>query len=173
MTDWRAMAAVAACLLVALSVSGCVDIYGSKDLFGRKGPASKPVYKTVSKAEASHDFETNPTDPASLNFDFQKPFKVRSGAEWLKIKVSLVLVPIPAQIPGNLVPERYMSVRVVMADGAVWVDARYTNSTLEEITAMSPLDGPWSVAIKAVGVGLAQAGYQDSVLVLVTAFEPV
>ncbi len=173
MIERRALAAVAACLLVAVSLSGCVDIYGSKGLFGRKGPVARPVFKTITKVDAQHSFETKPTDPASLNFDFQKPFKVRNGAGWLKVKISLVLLPIPAQVPGNLVPGRYLSVKVVMADGSVWVDARYTNSTLEEISAQNPLDGPWSVAIKAVGVGLAQAGYQDSLLVLITAFEPV
>ena len=173
MTGYRALAAVAACLLLALSVSGCVDIYGSKDLFGRKGPASKPVYKTVSKAEASHDFETNPTDPASLSYNYVKPFKVKNGAQWLKIRLSLVLVPIPAQVPGNLVPERYMSAKVVMADGSVWVDARYTNSTEEEVTALNPLDGPWSVTVNAAGVGSSRLGYQDSVQVLITGYEPV
>jgi hypothetical protein len=173
MMDRRALAAAAACLLVALSVSGCVDIYGSKDLFGRKGAPAKPVYKTVSKADAAHSFETNPTDPGSLSWSYTKPFKVKNGAEWLRVRITLVLIPIPAQIPGNLVPERYMSVKVIMADGSIWVDARYTNSTQEEVTALNPLDGPWSVTLNAAGVGSSRLGYQDSVQVLITGYEPV
>ncbi len=160
MREYRALAAVAACLLVALSVSGCVDIYGSKDLFSRRGPAAKPVFKTVTKAEASHDFETDLTDPTSLSYSYVLPFKVKNGAEWLKVKISLVLIPLPAQIPGDLVPERSLRVKVIMADGSIWVDARYTNSTQEEVTAQNPIDGPWSVTVDATGVGYSKFGYR-------------
>lgn len=173
MRDWKALAAVAACLLVALSVSGCVDVYGSKDLFGRKGPPAKPVYKTVTKADASHDFETNPTDPATLNYNYVKAFKVKNGAQWLRVRISMVLVNLPADIPGVIIPERYIRVKVVMADGSIWVEARYANSTQEEVTAQNPLDGPWSVTVDATGVGSARFGYQDSVRVLITGYEPV
>jgi hypothetical protein len=167
-----ALAAITACLLVALSVSGCVDIYGSKDLFSRRGPAARPVFKTVTKAEASHDFDTVPTDPGSLSYSYVKPFKVKNGAEWLKVKISLVLVTIPSGIPGVVIPERSLRVRVIMADGSVWVDALYTNSTQEEVAAQNPLDGPWSATVSATGVGVARLGYQDSLQVLITAYEP-
>jgi len=173
MREYRALAAAMACLLVALSVSGCVDIYGSKDLFSRRGPAARPVLKTVTKADASQEFETDPTDPASLKYNYVKPFKVKNGAEWLKVKISLVLVDIPFDIPGIVLPERYVHVKVVMADGSVWVDSRYTVSTQEEITAQNPIDGPWSVTVDSTGVGLARLGYQDSVRVLITGYEPV
>ena len=162
-----------ACLLMVLSVSGCVDIYGSKDLFSRRGPATKPVFKTVTKAEAQHSFETNPTNPVSFSYNFVKPFKVKNGAAWLKVKIFLVIVLIPVDIPGFVLPERYLRVKVVMADGSIWVDARYTNSTQEDVTAMNPLDGPWSITVDAVGVGLAQFGYQDSLSVMITGREPV
>jgi len=174
MSKRMALWAGLACLLMVLSVSGCVDIYGSKDLFGRRGPAGKPVFKTVTKADAQHSFETKLTDPASLNYNYVKSFKVKNGAEWLKVRMSLVLVAIPFSFPGIVIPERYIHVKVVMADGSIWVDARYTNSTQEEITALNPIDGPWSVTVDAVGVGKQQiAGYQDSVRVLITGFEPV
>jgi len=173
MRDFRSLAAVAACLLVALSVSGCVDIYGSKDLFSRRGPAARPVFKTITKAEASHAFETDPTDPASLNYNYVKPFKVKNGAEWLKVRISLVLVNIPFEIPNVVIPERYVHVKVVMADGSVWVDSRYTSSTLEEVTAQNPIDGPWSVTVDSTGVGLSRLSLQDSVRVLITGYEPV
>ncbi|MBM4249357.1 MAG: hypothetical protein FJ149_07990 [Euryarchaeota archaeon] len=173
MRNLRALAAAAACLLLAVSMSGCVDIYGSKDLFSSRGAPAAPVYKTVTKADASHGFETKPTDPGSFSYNFVKSFKVKKEAEWLKVKITLVLVTLPSQIPGDLVPERYLRVRVVMADGASWVDDRYTNTTQAESEAQSPLDGPWTLTVDAVGVGLAQAGYQDSVRVLITVREPV
>jgi hypothetical protein len=173
MREPRALVAVAACILLAASVSGCIDIYGSKDLFSHRGPAAAPQYKTITKVDASHGFETKLTDPGSFSYSYAKSFKVKNGAEWLKVKITLVLVTIPSQIPGDLVPERYLRVRVVMADGASWVDDRYTNTTQAEVEAQNPLDGPWSVTVDAVGVGVAQAGYQDSVRVLITAREPV
>ena len=173
MSKRMALWAGLACMLMVLSVSGCVDIYGSKDLFSRRGPAARPVFKTVTKAEARHSFETDPTNLGSLSYNYVKPFKVKNGAAWLKVRVSLVLIPIPSQIPGNLVPERYMHARVVMADGSVWVDVRYTNSTQDEVTAQNPIDGPWSVTVDATGVGLAQASYHDSLSVMMTGYEPV
>lgn len=170
----RALWAGLACLLMVLSASGCVDIYGSKDLFSRRGAAARPVFKTVTKFDAQHAFQTVFTDPGSLSYSFEKSFKVKNGAGWLKVRLSLVLIPVPSQIPGDLVPERYLNVRVVMADGSVWVDARYTNSTQDEVTAQNPIDGPWSVAVNALGFGWPQvAGYQDSLRVLITGYEPV
>lgn len=161
-----------ACLLMVLSSSGCVDIYGSKDLFSRRGPAAKPVFKTSTKIAIAYEFETNLAEPSTFTYSYMKAFKVKNGAAWLKVRLSLVLIPIPSVIPGNLVPERYLQIRVVMADGSVWVDARYTNSTLEEVAALNPLDGPWSVTVGAVGVGVKRLG-QDSLQVLITGYEPV
>jgi hypothetical protein len=176
MREYRAMAAVAACLLVALSVSGCVDIYGAKDTFSRRGPAARPVFKTVTKADASHEFETSPSNLASLSYSYIKAFKVKNGAEWLKVKISLVLATLPSSIPGLpgiVIPERSMAVKVIMADGSIWVDGFYTNSTKDEVVAQNPLDGPWSVSVEATGVGVAMFGYQDSLQLLITAYEPV
>jgi len=172
MRGGRVIWAGLACLLMVLSSSGCVDIYGSKDLFSRRGPAAKPVFKTSTKIAIAYEFETNLAEPSTFTYSYMKAFKVKNGAAWLKVRLSLVLIPIPSVIPGNLVPERYLQIRVVMADGSVWVDARYTNSTLEEVAALNPLDGPWSVTVGAVGVGVKRLG-QDSLQVLITGYEPV
>ena len=169
----RVLGAGLACLLLVLSVSGCVDIFGAKDVFSRKGAAAKTVFKDKNKVNFEHLFETKLTNPESWSYSGSTSFKVRMGSPWLVFLLELTLIPIPAQIPSNLVPERFLHVKVIMADGAVWIDARYTNSTRETITAVNPIDGPWSVSIEAVGVGLSQRGYQDSVHVMVTAREPV
>jgi hypothetical protein len=169
--------AAVACALVVLASSGCVDIYGAKGVFSRTGTEGKTAMKDRTKVQIQHNFETTLTNlVGSTTFmPPAKSFRVKPGAEWLKIWMQLTLIPIPSQlpIPPNLIPQRYLHVKVVMADGTTWLDARYTISTLESVNASGPIDGPWSVSVDAVGVGLPQqAGYQDSLQVLITVREP-
>ena len=175
MRNTRVLLAGLACLLMVLSASGCVDIYGARGVFSRTGTENTTAMKDRTKVQIQHYFETNSI--GSLTYaPAAKTFHVKPGAEWLRILIHLTLIPIPSQLqnlPGLVIPPRYLHVKVVMADGTTWIDARYTNSTSESVNASGPIDGPWSVSVDAVGVGLPQqTGYQDNFQVLITVREP-
>jgi hypothetical protein len=161
------------CIIIALSSSGCLDVYGAKSVFGAKPPAGKPVYKDRNKGIIFHDFETSIVDPTSWNFIESCRTSVKKDTEWLKVLIDISILDIPIPIPNVTIPERYVRVEVTMADGSKWVDSRYIKTTQEIITAINPIDGPWSVTVTATGLGFSSAGYQDSLKVMISTREPV
>jgi len=171
----RVALACLACLTLVLSASGCLDIYGARDVFGKKPAPGKPVYKDRSKFSLAHNFETKITDPSSWNYAATCRTMVKKNTEWLKVVIQVTLMDLPAnfsQLPYKI-PERYVRVEVKMADGSQWVDSRYMATAQETVVATNPIDGPWSVYVEATGVGVAQLGYQDNFKVFLSVREPV
>lgn len=161
------------CIIIVLSSSGCLDVYGAKGLFGAKPPAGKPVYKDRNKGVIFHNFETSVVDPTTWNYAATCRTNVKRDTEWFKVLIDVSILDIPFPIPNVTIPERYVRVEVKMADGTTWVDARYIKTTQEIITAINPIDGPWSVYVTATGLGFSSAGYQDSLKVMISMREPV
>jgi len=162
-----------ACLLLALSVSGCVDIYGARSVFGGKVPPAPLHFKTRNKANIYHAFETKDTN--SISFTASCSTTVKKHAEWLEVyvKVTLAVIPVPLPDLPFTIPERYVRVQVKTADGSQWMDSRYVGSDQDNLTALNPIDGPWSITVEAVGVGFPALSYQDSLRVMLTDREPV
>jgi hypothetical protein len=162
-------------MVMVLSTSGCVDIYGARGVFGGKTPPGPVVYREKLKAQVEHVFDTNIADPGTWNFAGSDSAVVKKGTRSLSINIDITIFTIPFDIPGYTLPERYVHVQVSGADGSMWIDARYVNSTTapETITALNPLDGPWAVHVDAAGIGRQTAGLADTFKVMMSVNEPV
>jgi len=173
MNQTKVLLACFACLLMVITVSGCVDIYGARGVFGGKAPAQPLRYKVREKAELAHVFDTAPTDPFTWSYAASASVLVKKHTQHLTIYVDLTLFTIP-YIPGlNIpLPERYLRVMVKAYDGTMWVDNRYVTTTHENITASSPIDGLWSISVQSTGFGVP-ALWQDQFKVMLSVKEPV
>lgn len=172
MNRTKVLLACFACLLMVLTVSGCVDIYGARGVFGGKAPAQPLRYKVREKAELGHAFDTNLTDPTTWSYTASASALVKRHTQFLKVYIDLTIFTTPIPIPNVTLPERYLRVMVKAWDGTVWVDARYVTTTREAFTASSPIDGLWSVSVQSVGIGFPRI-VQDQFKVMLTVKEPV
>ena len=174
------MVACVACMSMVLSVSGCIDIYGARGIFGGKQPPAPVVYRERLKADVSHDFDTNPVDPGSWTFSGSDSGVVKKGTRWLSLLVQVTMVDLAilesiSKLLNISIPifERYVHVQVKGADGSAQWDTTYYNSTNppDSITLMTPLDGPWSIHVDAVGYGFPKYA-ADSFKVMMSVNEP-
>jgi len=163
-----------ACMVMVLSASGCVDIYGARGVFGGNAPAGPVVYRERLKAQVEHVFDTNIVDPGTWNFVGSEAGVVKKGTQSLSVYIEVTIFVIDPGILPITLPERYVHVQVSAADGSMWIDSRYVDSTNppETITAMSPMDGPWAVHVDAVGGGIQSLGFADSFKVMMSVSEP-
>ena len=171
----RAMGALV-CAAALLATSGCVDIYGARELFGGKAPAPKPVHRERNKVLISHAFDFKPLDPTSWSFAASQQALIKRGTEWMTVYMDLTIVDLnllPFELP-NITNyfKRYLRVEVICSDGTSWIDQSYYATAHENITAMGPLDGPWTVRVEAAGLGNATLGLQDNFKVMMTVREP-
>jgi len=167
------MVACLVCMVMVLSVSGCVDIYGARGVFGGKTPPEPVVYRERLKTQVEHVFDTEPLDPGTWNFVGSGAGVVKKRTRSLSVYIEVTILIIPIPIPNFNIPERYLRVQVSAADGSMWIDSRYVNTAQETITAMNPIDGPWAVHVDAVGVGKETLGLADSFKVMMSVNEPV
>ena len=174
-TKARLLLAAAACALMVMSTSGCVDIYGARGIFGGKEPPAPVVYKERLKAQVSHEFDTDPVDPGSWTFSGSDTATVKKGTQWLTISIQVTMIDIGSLNITLPFPtfERYVHVQVRGADGSIQHDNTYYVSTPPEtLTLMSPIDGPWSIHADATGYGRAALGVADSFKVMMSVREP-
>jgi hypothetical protein len=166
------LGACLACTVLMLSVSGCVDIYGARGIFGGKAPPAPVVYRERLKAEVSHDFETKVVDPGSWTFSGSDSAVVKKGTRWLSILIEITMLDtgaMPIDIP---LLKRYVHVQVSGADGSMQWDSTNYITTHDSATLQSPLDGPWSIHVDAVGYGIPDYGIADSFKVMMSVSEP-
>jgi len=165
---------------MVLSVSGCVDIYGARGVLGGKEPPAPIVYRERLKAQLTRTFDTNVSDPGSWNYAASDSAVVKKGTEWLTILVQVTILEYGiidniSKLLCITLPniDRYVHVQVKGADGSLQWDKIYKNSVAppESITLQSPLDGPWSLHVDAVGFGAPKYG-ADSFNVMMTVSEP-
>jgi len=166
------MLAAAACAMLVLSTSGCVDIYGARGIFGGKLPPKPVVYKERLKAQVGHEFKTNAMDPGSWTFSGSDSATIKKGTQWLAIFIQVTIKTTGVDL-GIPLFDRYVHVQVRGADGSMQWDSTYYNSiSPETITLQSPLDGPWSIHVDATGYGAPDFGWADSFMVMMSVREP-
>ncbi len=170
------IAAALLCASVLLATSGCVDIYGLREILGKEPQSPKPVYRERNKVLIQHAFDTRPFDPGTWSHSASQQAFIKRGTEWLTVYIDLTIIDfniLPVDLP-NITDyfQRYLRVEVIKSDGTSWLDLSYCATTHENITAMGPMDGPWSVRVDAAGLGNATIGLQDNFKVMLTAREP-
>jgi hypothetical protein len=163
-----------------LSVSGCVDIYGARGILGGKAPTAPAGYHERLKAQVSHMFDSNGTDPGSWTFSGSDSGVVKKGTRWLSIYIQVTILEYGvvdgiSKLLGITLPriDPYVHVQVRGADGSMQWDKTYNSSTQppETITLLSPLDGLWSIHVDAVGFGFPKYA-SDSFKVMMSVNEP-
>ncbi|MGQ9581951.1 MAG: hypothetical protein ACUVV6_00355 [Thermoplasmatota archaeon] len=164
------------CASLLLATSGCVDIYGLREVLGKKTPASQPVYRERNKVLITHAFDTSLLDPGSWSYAASQQAFIKRGTEWLVVYIDLTIIDLdilPFELP-NITDyfQRYLRVEVIESDGTSWLDLSYSATAHENVTAMGPMDGPWSVRVEAAGLGNATLGLQDNFKVMLTVREP-
>ncbi|MEM4729904.1 MAG: hypothetical protein QXH42_09140 [Thermoplasmata archaeon] len=164
------------CTAALVAASGCVDIYGARELFGGKKPSPRPSYRERCKVLIAHAFNYKFADPTSWVYVASQQAFVKRDTEWLKVYIDVTIVdfnllPIDiSDITGYF--QRYLRVEVITSDGTSWLDQTYYATAHENITAMGPIDGPWTVRVEAGGLGNATLGLQDNFKVMLTVREP-
>jgi len=157
---------------MVLSVSGCIDIYGARGIFGGKQPPAPVVYRERLKADVRHDFETKVLDPGSWTFSGSDSGMVKKGTQWLGILIEVTMIDTGLFNISLPLLDRYVHVQVSGADGSMQWDSTYFNTSHDGGTFKSPLDGPWAIHVDAVGYGLPEYGIADSFKVMMSVNEP-
>jgi len=169
----KMLGACLACLLMVLSASGCVDIFGAKGIFGGKEPSAPVVYRERLKAQVNHIFNTKLLDPGSWTFSGSDSAVLKKGTQWLSVLIEVTMLDFNIFCISLPLLQRYVHVQISAADGSMQWDTTYFNTTTHDgATLMSPIDGLWAVHVDAVGYGNETLGLADSFKVMMSVSEP-
>lgn len=170
MTKNRIWLMVSAIAIITIIFSGCIDVYYFSERFAEKGGKKEVAMKEVDKLNINHVFNTN-ANPDTWSYAKSEIVEIKVGTEYLQVSIEVVIQAIPADIPEIPEPQRYFHIRILMADGTVWYDYQYNQTTKDSFTIYSPMHGPWRFEIDAVGIGSDIIGIHDQFSVRAVAKE--
>lgn len=156
----RALALGLAAVLLAVSMSGCIQTELGKALLFKEetkhpGYGVAPILTSL-----NHEFSDTRT---AISFDDQENFEVKSGAKWIAITIEVTIyVVYPSSIfdrlPGQDQPDpnevRYVNVFIVDPDERVF-SYEFSSSTVFNLDPfVNPTPGLWKVTVNAMGRGV-------------------
>jgi hypothetical protein len=168
-------------ICITISISGCLDVHLSKELFVGKAFLPEINYKIADKASLNYTFTEiipkNRTDGARFTI-IQGTFSLRIDIE-VNMKtfpeVFELLAQFILQITEIISEKRYVSVSLISPDGSAYFNKTYIESSEEALQISTPAPGTWKLIVEASGIGYSgeNVSYNDYYCVKASAREPL
>lgn len=167
---------IAVTLILLLSLSGCIDIRLSKEIFVGKPPL--PRYAPIEKAGLSHTFEVRVFPNISTDDTFNRQnqsFPVVHRTSELTMRVDIKMmhaaivttilekwlnISIPEELT-MLLETRYVNVTLTDQDGEIREQKEFKSTVTDYFTIADPSPGLWEVEVR--GVGLGNSLFEDTI----------
>jgi hypothetical protein len=150
----RALALGLAAVLLAVSMSGCIQTELGRSLLFKEEMKKLAYGVSPILTSLSHEFSDT---RAAVTFDDQENFEVKSGAKWIAISIEVsiqVVYPTSLQHFIDTNEVRYVNVYIVDPDGHVF-SYEFSSSTVFNLDPfVKPTPGIWKVTVNAMGRGV-------------------